>query len=192
MADELKERIKDVAFRAFMEKGFKAVTMEQISKELGISKKTLYNYFSSKEELAEEFLRDFFKKLRENSDRAAMQEEDPQKRLWIKLQTVKEEYLKINPLFFEDIQRYAVPVWETYRKLREERAKNLEQYISLGQEKGVFKEIPPKMAVVLYLGMTNSLFRTDFLEGSDLTREKAFDMIIEMFICGLLKADKRP
>lgn len=192
MADELKERIKDVAFKAFMEKGFKAVTMEQISKELGISKKTLYNYFSSKDELAEEFLRDFFKKLRENSDKAAMQEEDPQKRLWIKLQAVKEEYLKINPLFFEDIQKYAVPVWETYRRLREERAKNLEQYIALGQERGVFKEIPPKMAVVLYLGMTNSLFRTDFLEGSDLTREKAFDMIIEMFICGLLKADKRP
>lgn len=192
MADELKERIKDVAFKAFMEKGFKAVTMEQISKELGISKKTLYNYFNSKDELAEEFLRDFFKKLRENSDKAAMQEEDPQKRLWIKLQAVKEEYLKINPLFFEDIQKYAVPVWETYRRLREERAKNLEQYIALGQEKGVFKEIPPKMAVVLYLGMTNSLFRTDFLEGSDLTREKAFDMIIEMFICGLLKADKRP
>lgn len=192
MADQIKERIKEVAFKAFMEKGFKAVTMEQISKELGISKKTLYNYFSSKDELAEEFLRDFFNKLRENSDKAAMQEEDPQKRLWIKLQAVKEEYLKINPLFFDDIQRYAVPVWETYRKLREERAKNLEQYIALGQEKGVFKEIPPRMAVVLYLGMTNSLFRTDFLEGSDLTREKAFDMIIEMFVCGLLKSERSP
>ncbi|MFN3534488.1 MAG: TetR/AcrR family transcriptional regulator, partial [Desulfatiglandales bacterium] len=118
--EAVKDRIRESAFRAFAQKGFKAVTMEQISKELGISKKTLYNYFSSKEELAEEFLKDFFQRLREVSDRAAAEEEDPQKRLWIKLNTVKEEYLKINPLFFEDIQKYAPSVWATYGRLRED------------------------------------------------------------------------
>jgi len=187
----VKERIRDAAFKYFMEMGFKATTMDQISKALGISKKTLYNYYGSKDELAEEFLRDFFNSLREKSDLAAEREEDPVQRLRVKLKHVKEEYMKINPAFFDDIQVYAPAVWQTYVKLREERARNLEKYIIAGQKQGVFKDIPPYVAVMLYLGMTYTLFRTDFLEQTGISRDQAFDMIIEMFVCGLMKLDKK-
>jgi len=188
---EVKERIRDMAFKYFMENGFRATTMDQISKALGISKKTLYNYYNSKDELAEEFLKDFFNSLRERSDAAADKEEDPVQRLRVKLKHVKEEYMRINSAFFDDIQTYAPSVWQAYINLKEERARNLEKYIIAGQKKGVFKDIPPYVAVMLYLGMTNALFRTDFLEQTGVSREQAFDMIIEMFVCGLLKVDKK-
>nr|WP_231372696.1 TetR/AcrR family transcriptional regulator [Aureivirga sp. CE67] len=37
----------------FLNYGFKSVTMDDISKELGISKKTIYKYFGNKEELVD-------------------------------------------------------------------------------------------------------------------------------------------
>jgi hypothetical protein len=49
----LKEKIIIKATEMFFKLGFKSVTMDDISAKLGISKKTLYKYFSNKEELIE-------------------------------------------------------------------------------------------------------------------------------------------
>lgn len=45
------ERILEFAFHAFAQKGYKALALDEIAKELHISKKTIYKFFSSKEDL---------------------------------------------------------------------------------------------------------------------------------------------
>ncbi|MBW7846308.1 MAG: TetR/AcrR family transcriptional regulator, partial [Bacteroidia bacterium] len=49
--DEVKEKLLVEASSLFMRFGFKSMTMDDVSRELGISKKTLYQYFSDKNEL---------------------------------------------------------------------------------------------------------------------------------------------
>lgn len=49
--DQLRSRILLTAEKLFQQFGFHKVTMDEIVYELGISKKTLYQHFSSKEEL---------------------------------------------------------------------------------------------------------------------------------------------
>lgn len=58
-----KVRIMDVSFAAFNRKGFQAVSMDEVAKELHISKKTIYKYFGSKEELLEASLLGLFAKI---------------------------------------------------------------------------------------------------------------------------------
>mgnify|MGYP002520011769 CR=1 FL=1 len=48
---QLKEKVAQVAAVAFMQKGIKNVKMDDVAAELGISKRTLYELFSDKEEL---------------------------------------------------------------------------------------------------------------------------------------------
>lgn len=50
----MKEKIIEKAGELFIKLGFKSVTMDDIANELGISKKTLYKYFSNKHSLVEE------------------------------------------------------------------------------------------------------------------------------------------
>jgi AcrR family transcriptional regulator len=45
------KNIIDTAERLFLEKGFEASSMEEIAREAGFTKRTVYQYFSSKEEL---------------------------------------------------------------------------------------------------------------------------------------------
>ena len=47
----LKGRILEAAMKAFAERGVKAVRMDDISQSLSISKRTLYEIYSDKEEL---------------------------------------------------------------------------------------------------------------------------------------------
>ncbi len=50
---EARSRILDSASRVFAEKGYHEATMEDVAKQLGVSKGALYLYFSSKEHLFE-------------------------------------------------------------------------------------------------------------------------------------------
>ncbi|MGB5929410.1 MAG: TetR/AcrR family transcriptional regulator, partial [Cyclobacteriaceae bacterium] len=48
---EVKDKIIHTAESLFLQYGIRSVTMDDIAKELGISKKTIYQYFSDKEEI---------------------------------------------------------------------------------------------------------------------------------------------
>ncbi|MBF9000870.1 TetR/AcrR family transcriptional regulator [Vibrio nitrifigilis] len=50
-SEEKRQEILDIAKRSFTQQGFEQTSMSYIAKELGGSKATLYNYFSSKEEI---------------------------------------------------------------------------------------------------------------------------------------------
>ena len=50
----MKEKIIQEARELFLTLGFKSVTMDDIANKLGMSKKTIYTYFSNKTKLVEE------------------------------------------------------------------------------------------------------------------------------------------
>ncbi len=52
-ASIMRDKILDIAEEMFLKLGFKTVTMDDICNTLGISKKTLYKYFSNKSELVD-------------------------------------------------------------------------------------------------------------------------------------------
>jgi AcrR family transcriptional regulator len=49
--DLAKKRIIDAAYKIFYRKGYHSSTMNDVAKEVGVSKGSLYSYFKSKEEL---------------------------------------------------------------------------------------------------------------------------------------------
>ncbi len=48
---ETRQRVSDVATRMFLERGFEAVTVTEVAAAAGVSEKTVYNYFPTKESL---------------------------------------------------------------------------------------------------------------------------------------------
>ena len=56
-----KERITEKAHELFMRYGVRSVSMDDIAAQLGMSKKTLYQYYTDKEELVDAVLSSFWK-----------------------------------------------------------------------------------------------------------------------------------
>src|SRR5205809_6254047 len=54
-----KERITEKAHELFMRYGVRSVSMDDIAAQLGMSKKTLYQYYTDKEELVDAVLSSF-------------------------------------------------------------------------------------------------------------------------------------
>ena len=69
----MRERILETAGRLFYGQGIRAVGVDTIAAEIGISKRTLYNYFPSKDELILAYLSRHFVQLR-TSDRPLLEQ----------------------------------------------------------------------------------------------------------------------
>lgn len=96
---EKREKLLQSAIKLFMKKGFHAVTVDVISEEAGITKRTLYHHFKSKEELIlaalryrdEQFRNDFMRVVEGRT-------EDSQDRLLVVFD-VLEEWFKEKDFF---------------------------------------------------------------------------------------------
>jgi len=58
--NDTKEHIMQIAFRLFLCKSFKEVTMKELVSESGVSKGAFYHYFESKEQLFQEVLDTYY------------------------------------------------------------------------------------------------------------------------------------
>lgn len=65
MRQEKKDNIIQAAIYCFSSYGYKATTMEQIAKQASIGKGTVYNFFSSKEELFQSILKEVTQEMKE-------------------------------------------------------------------------------------------------------------------------------
>ena len=60
-----KEKIIQSAFQVFTKKGYQTTTMDDIAKEVGVSKAALYQYFKNKKELLNEIVLSYHTMIRE-------------------------------------------------------------------------------------------------------------------------------
>ncbi len=103
---ELRERIIKEAFELFIKYGIRSVTMDQVSGQLGISKRTLYETFKDKGELLREGLDHFANIKRAEALEIAEESDNVILAIYILTRSAEEMKQKINPLFFEDIKKY--------------------------------------------------------------------------------------
>jgi AcrR family transcriptional regulator len=90
--DEKRQHIIDTAYRLFRTKGFDKTSMSEITAQAGGSKATLYNYFSSKEEL---FVECMFNMVENYLEGIFSSLQDPTKNLRASLQSFTEEALRV-------------------------------------------------------------------------------------------------
>ena len=134
---ELKERILIAAIDLFHKNGIRCVKMDDIANELKISKRTLYEIYSNKEELLFEVVRHDKQRERRRMDEIAKTGLNV---INIVIEICRfriEEFSRINPLFFEEIHKY--PELLAYvRNLHEERECDVHSFIQRGIDEGLF------------------------------------------------------
>ncbi len=138
--DETRAKIISVADRYFRRYGLKSVSMDDLAREMGISKKTLYQHVSSKEELIREMM------LFQTEHEIAMGEANFKASEnavveFIQLSNFAIEQLKeISPTTMYDMQKYYRPIWEeTIQANMAEHQKGVMRNIERGQAEGLFR-----------------------------------------------------
>lgn len=185
---EIRARILDAARTKFFSLGYSAVTMDELADELGMSKKTLYVYFSSKDEMIAVLIEEFVADIRTMADRVF---NDPALSFPVKLHRFSEAMagrLRLLPHFLRDLQRSAPQI---YRQIEEFRHKNIPiifgRLVRQGQAAGMVRpEVDPDFAIEFWRPAVQSLLHPETLDRLNLTPDQVFDRAIDLFFGGML------
>ena len=135
---QLRERIIETAMKAFAAQGIRAVKMDDIAHQLGISKRTLYELYENKETVLLEGVRQFHN----NQERQLLELVESEKSaIDIVLASYRQklENLRgITPLFYDDLKKYP----HVLSLLEENKARNKRRFVDFlrkGVEEGYFR-----------------------------------------------------
>ncbi len=145
--NELNKRVIDYALEAFTSRGIKAVTMDSIASALGISKRTLYGIFSSKEDLITGVIYGLIERRKEYARELIASKVNPVE-MFFKMSPLSVERSNIEEIFFHEVKcNYPAVLmkfeymWEDWivgtRALMEEGAKQGYYYENLDFDKFV-------------------------------------------------------
>ncbi|HEX6914941.1 MAG TPA: TetR/AcrR family transcriptional regulator [Chitinophagaceae bacterium] len=113
-AMEMKERIQLKAEELFKRFGIRSVTMDEISNQLGISKKTLYQSYTDKEEIVSAV---FDGIIGENKQRCVVDRqmaENAVHEVFLAFDNVLQMFAEINPAILFDLQKYHPNVYSKF------------------------------------------------------------------------------
>ena len=136
----MKEKITIKAAEMFLSLGFKSVTMDDISNEMGISKKTIYTHFKNKTELVKESVLRVFEGISCGIDSIQLEKKDPIEELYeikkfVMLQLKNE---KSSPQY--QLQKYYPEIYTMIKaKKYENMAECTVENLRRGVEKGVYR-----------------------------------------------------
>ncbi|MGN0428239.1 MAG: TetR/AcrR family transcriptional regulator [Agathobacter sp.] len=181
----MKEKILEATIKVFNQKGLK-FTMDDIAKELSMSKKTIYTVFSDKDSLFGEMVDYCFDKIKESEARILSADD---------LSTVEKirKILGVLPESYADIdfrQLYLLKdkYPKIYRKVEERLESGWEGTIALlnqGMEEGVIRPVNVFLVKTMLEATLEQFFQRDILIANQISYKNALDEVVGIITDGI-------
>ncbi len=111
-----KERIKKTAHDLVMQYGIRSVSMDDIANALGMSKKTIYQYFADKDELVLAVVTDVIKRNESDCERDKKKAENAIHEIFLAMEMMVEMFRAMNPSIIYDMQKYHPGAFSGFQK----------------------------------------------------------------------------
>lgn len=170
---ETKQHILQVAIERMQQVGIRSVSVDDVCHELGMSKKTFYVYFPSKDDLVQAILHTHEQKMAHDLDNALSKRTITQIIVeWSKIakSTTKKD-LK-TPAMMYDLEKYYPQLFAAHKKvMRETAEKILVRFLGKGVSEGIFREeIDVDVVAMMFLDMQYRLL--DLMTSGQMTKEE--------------------
>ena len=135
----LRERIIEKAMQEFSMHGIRAVKMDDLAADLGISKRTLYEIFKDKETLLLEGIKEYYNRKREYLFDYSEENHDVMEIVLEAYRMKVEEVRSVNPAFYQDLIKY--PKVTRFMKESQEASRTaFLDFMNRGVEDGYFRK----------------------------------------------------
>ena len=138
---DVKEYIISESDKLFCQYGLKSVTMDDIAKQLGMSKKTIYIHFSDKNEIVNNVI-----EIKLNSQKCIILDsidlaENAVHEVSFAVANMKELLSNLNPVLFYDLQKYHPEAWMYFKDFREKHLfKTIHDNLKRGIDEGYYRK----------------------------------------------------
>jgi AcrR family transcriptional regulator len=143
-----KVKILHEAETLFMKYGFKSITMDDVARELGVSKKTLYQYFTDKNDLVDQCVENYLEMMQTTCTKISFDKSVDAVSMMLSITEFVGKMLRqVNPSSMYDLKKYFKPAWDNFEH---------------GLKKGLYrKDIDSEMVTRLYIYLISFLTDPD-------------------------------
>jgi AcrR family transcriptional regulator len=163
---QLKQDIIKASFELFMRYGIKSVTMDDIARELGISKKTLYQYVSNKAELIEQIFQAHVSEEKCMTEEIRSTSSDALEEMLRIGRYVVEKLRSMSPTTVYDLRKYYGTIWKRMESQMKQHVYGvISDNIERGIRQGIYRsELNPEIIARLYVGKSVLVADEDVFE----------------------------
>ncbi|MEW6469197.1 MAG: TetR/AcrR family transcriptional regulator [Bacteroidota bacterium] len=142
-----KDRIIKGAEELFFRYGIKSVTMDDIARHLGISKKTIYRSFKEKDEIVNLLMQLSIEEDKKQFRQIADSAQNVVDEVFKMMQCLTSIISKLNPVIFYDLQKYHPSAWSLFVKFKSDFILHMvEETITKGIKQGyVRSDLNPRI-----------------------------------------------
>jgi TetR/AcrR family transcriptional regulator, cholesterol catabolism regulator len=108
------ERIKAKAHALFMQYGLRSVSMDDIAKDIGVSKKTIYQYYADKDALVEEVMTAVFENDKVCCSAFKVKAENAVHEVFLSIDFIVDMFKEMNPSVLYDLQKFHQKSFERF------------------------------------------------------------------------------
>lgn len=190
-----RDAIVDAAGRLFLERGFGAVSMDELAEAAGVARRTLYNQFASKEEIFREMLLRVSRQLEDAAPPGIETQGEVEGVLRVIARLILDlhknpEYLGFLRMVVADARQFPW-IAEEFAAVVDPQTERLTRYLAHLSIIGVLDCENPTLAAHQFMGMLNQMSLWPWMLARKSLRIPA-DEVIEATVTMFLKTYRRP
>jgi len=185
--EEKKEYYLEQIGKLFLRYGLRGITMEEISDELGVSKKTIYNYFESKADIVDMLLQRHL-----NNKNESMWEEISHGKNAIEIligitNLMKETIQDIPPLVKRDlVKHFPLQLKKSNEELKNKIYEYIKQNVLKGIDQGLYRSnLNVELIARHYVVSFDRYIRQEVMDGIDFSIDAYYEEILSYHIRGI-------
>ena len=184
----MKEKILTACRDRFLRDGFSRTSVDEISSDLGISKKTFYKHFSNKEDVVRQIMERVRGAVRGNAERILTGDKTAVEKLRDFITMIGLATGQLGVPFGQDMKKHIPGLWKEMEEFRRQRISDVfTRLISQGVEEGTMRfELNKRVFLMCVLSAIDRIMQPQILAEESFSVSDALKEIISIFFLGTL------
>ena len=180
-------RILEMGEEKFFSEGFHKTKMDDIAAELKISKKTIYKFFTSKQELAHAVAKLFMEKMKNMIVPALSSNKNAIEKLNDLISILAKTSDRINPKTFDEIRLHFPEIWNEVDEFRTKMMfGNITKVIDQGKTERLFIDYPTPIVMNMLVASVRSVVNPEFILHNNFSLIEAASTAFQIMIGGII------
>ena len=180
------EYILEQSFEALTREGVRSFTVDSLSRNLGMSKKTIYKFFPTKEVLVDKSVVFFLGLIEKKLKHLIATEPNPAIQFVKVMEFIMGHISSVSIERLADLKNRFPRVWKKMEDFRLARREDFYDILSNAQKQGyVRKDVDINVIATLYMNIINSTFQPEFFLKNNLAPSDAIHNFLKMISGGL-------
>ncbi|HRE52437.1 MAG TPA: TetR/AcrR family transcriptional regulator [Flavitalea sp.] len=184
---ELKDRILQKANDLFHRYGVRSITMDEIASQLGVSKKTIYQYYSDKDELVDRVTAEVIGNAQFNCENLKAGARNAIHEIFQVIDFIRNMFTQMNPAMVFDLNRFHPKAYNLFLNYKNQFLyQMIKENLERGIREGLYRpEINVEIIVKLRLEGMLIAFNQDIFPPSKYNLAEIQQAVIEHFLFGV-------